>query len=135
MGQFCIISDRGMISAKTMQELEKRNVPYILGTRMRKVNEVKRDVLSRAGRYREVYPEASKDPSPLKVKEVSVNGNRYIVCLNTKQARKDAFDREIIIDALREKLKKDPGASVGNQGSCVLHFSCPGTQKRTGSTT
>jgi hypothetical protein len=34
-----------MISAETVKELRKREIPYILGTRMRKVNEVKCDVL------------------------------------------------------------------------------------------
>ena len=61
----------------------------ILGTRMRKVNEVKAEVLSRAGRYRELCPEgrSSKNPAPLKVKEVSINSSRYIVCLNPTPAR------------------------------------------------
>jgi len=47
-------------------------------TRMRKVNVVKLNVLSRAGKYKEVYPEGkrSKDPSPLKVKEVRVDDAR-----------------------------------------------------------
>lgn len=118
VGKFCIIADRGMISAETMGELEERKIPYILGARMRKVNEVKFDVLSRAGRYRKVYPEgrSSKDPSPLKVKEAFVNDHRYIVCLNIRQARKDAADRELIIAALKEKLKKDPKSLVGNKG-------------------
>ncbi len=118
VGQFCIIADRGMISSKTMDELEGRHIPYILGARMRKVNEIKHDVLSRAGRYREVHPEgrSSKDPAPLKVKEVAVGDRRYIVCLNTKQARKDAADRRIIIEALQEKLTTNPKALVGNKG-------------------
>jgi len=116
--QFCIVADRGMISNDTMKELEDRKIPYILGARMRKVKEIKLDVLSRAGRYCEVYPEGQsfKDPSPLKVKEVVVNGNRYVVCLNTKQARKDTQDRQAIIDSLKEQLKKDPKALIGNKG-------------------
>lgn len=118
IGQFCIISDRGMISAETMNELERRKIPYILGARMRKVNEIKRKVLSRAGRYREVYPEgqSSKDPSPLKVKEVNVDNRRYVVCLNIRQARKDAADRQMIIDSLKDRLQKNPTALVGNKG-------------------
>ena len=68
---------------------------------MRNSKEVKDDVLSRAGRYREVRPEGilSNDPSPLKVKEVMVDGSRYIVCRNEKQARKDAQDRDAIISS------------------------------------
>ena len=120
VGEFCIVADRGMISAETLKKLEdpQRNIPYIFGARMRKVNEVKRDVLSRQGRYREVYPEGktSKDPAPLKVKEVSVNGSRYILCLNSKQARKDAQDRQAIVDALKEKIKTTPKSLVGNKG-------------------
>jgi len=118
IGQFCVISDRGMISDKTMHELELKKIPYILGARLRKVNEIKLDVLSRAGRYREVYPEghSSKDPSPLKVKEVIIDERRYIVCLNARQARKDAVDRQMIIDSLKERLQKNPKALVGNKG-------------------
>ncbi len=120
VGEFCIVADRGMISADTLKKLEdpQRNISYIFGARMRKVNEVKRDVLSRQGRYRELYPEGktSKDPAPLKVKEVSVNGSRYILCLNTKQARKDAQDRQAIVEALKEKIKTTPKSLVGNKG-------------------
>jgi hypothetical protein len=85
---------------------------------MRRIKEIKEEVLSRAGRYREVHPEgvSSKDPSPLKVKEVMVNDRRYIVCVNTKQARKDAADRQAIIDSLREKLASNPKSLVGNKG-------------------
>jgi transposase len=118
IGQFCIVADRGMISAETLKELAKREIPYILGARMRKVNEIKHGVLSRQGRYREVRPEGKsfKDPAPLKVKEISLNGTRYIVCLNPKQARKDAQDRQAIIDSLREKIRTDPKSLIGNKG-------------------
>jgi transposase len=118
IGQLCIVADRGMISGDTVTYLEKKQVPYILGGRMRKVREIRQDVLSRAGRYREVHPEgfSSKDPSPLKVKEVLVDNRRYIVCLNEKQARKDAADRQSIIDALTEKIASNPKSLVGNKG-------------------
>jgi len=120
IGRFCIVADRGMISAKTVQALEdpKRDIDYILGARMRKVKEISHQVLSRPGRYREVRPEGanSKDKEPLHVKEVLVNDKRYIVCLNPKQARKDAQDREAIITALTEQIKNDPKKLIGNKG-------------------
>ena len=116
--KLCIVADRGMISGNTLAYLEREKIPYILGGRMRKVKEIKGDVLSRAGRYREVHPEglSFKDPSPLKVKEVLVDDRRYIVCLNERQARKDAADRQSIVDALAEKLKGNPKSLVGNKG-------------------
>jgi transposase len=120
VSRFCIVADRGMISRETLAELERpeSQVPYILGTRMRNAKQVKEEVLSRAGRYREVYHEgkSSKDPSPLKVKEVRVGDIRYIVCINSRQARKEAADRESIIESLREQLKKGAKSLVGNKG-------------------
>jgi transposase len=118
IGQICIVADRGMISADTLAYLERENIPSILGARMRNVKEIKENVLSRAGRYREVYHEgfSSKDPSPLKVKEVFVDDRRYIVCLNERQAHKDAADRQAILEALQEKITSDPKSLVGNKG-------------------
>ena len=120
VSKFCVVADRGMISKETLVEFEKpeNKVPYILGTRMRNVSEVKRDVLSRAENYQEVVPEGTrvKDPSPLKVQEVWVDKRRYIICVNSKQARKDAADRESILASLEEQLKNGPKALVGNRG-------------------
>ncbi|OPZ23595.1 MAG: Transposase DDE domain protein [Deltaproteobacteria bacterium ADurb.BinA179] len=118
IGRFCIVSDRGMISEQTMAWLEKEKILYILGARMRRVREINEDVLSRAGRYREVYPEGGspKEPSPLKVKEVTIEQRRYIVCLNERQARKDAADRRAILEALQEKIRSNPKSLVGNKG-------------------
>lgn len=118
VGSFCLVADRGMISTETLRELEVRNIPYIMGARMRSVAEIRETVLSWPGRYREVHPEGSstKDPSPLKVKEVNLPHHRYIVCLNPRQARKDAQDRQMIIASLEERLRKDPKSLVGNKG-------------------
>jgi hypothetical protein len=116
----CIVADRGMISQETLAALEQpeRGWQYILGARMRSQNEVKDEVLSRAGRYRVVHPKRvrSDDPSPLKVKEVWVGDHRYVVCLNEDEARKDAADREAIVAALREQLHSGDKSLVGNKG-------------------
>jgi transposase len=120
VSKFCVVADRGMISKETLSEFEKpeNKVPYILGVRMRNVLEVKRDVLSRAANFQEVVPEGTrvKDASPLKVQEVWVDNRRYIVCVNSKQARKDAADRESILASLEEQLRNGPKALVGNRG-------------------
>jgi transposase len=115
-----IVADRGMISASTIAALESAalDCDYILGARMRSVKEISERVLADRGRYEEVTPErtTSKDPSPLKVKEVTLEGRRYIVCLNEEQRRKDAADRQAIIDALREQLKRGDKDLIGNKG-------------------
>jgi transposase len=116
--KMCIVADRGMISQKTIEAIEAKELNYILGVRMRRVNHVKLEVLSRAGRYQEVLPEIklSKAPAPLKVKEVMHNDTRYIVCLNPRQARKDKADRDIIIESLRDRIKSGAKTMIGNKG-------------------
>ena len=118
VGRVCIVADRGMISKETIRQLEERKLEYILGARMRRQKEVKEDVLSRGGRFKTVNPakENSKDPSPLKVKEVWVKDRRYVVCLNDAQARKDAADRENILLGLEKQLKQGDKSLVGNKG-------------------
>jgi hypothetical protein len=120
VARFCLVADRGMISKETVKTLDdpKTGLPYILGVRMRQAKEVREQVLANTREFQEVRPEgkSSKDPSPLQVKEVSVNGRRYIVCLNPKEARKDQTDREAIVASLEEQLRKGAKSLVGNRG-------------------
>jgi transposase len=120
ISRVCIVADRGMISAKTVEQLESptNRICYILGARMRRVKQIRDRVLSHPGRYKEVRPESSdpEKPAPLKVKQVELDGCRYIVCLNPRQQRKDAADRQAIVAALAEQLKKGPKSLVGNKG-------------------
>ncbi len=113
VGRFCVVADRGMVSKETIRELEERKIAYILGTRMRNVKEIGSEVLSRAGRYKEIHCEGK---APLKVKEVKIGEKRYIVCLNPRQAEKDKADRERIVESLREQIRKGPKTLVGNKG-------------------
>jgi len=118
--RICIVADRGMISKKTIEELQAghRDVRFILGARLRAVKEIREQVLTAPGAYEQVHgPKIwSKDPSPLKVKEVQVNGRRYIVCHNEDQAKKDRADRQAIVESLRDQLKRGDKSLVGNKG-------------------
>ena len=118
VSQFCVVADRGMISENTIAGLEKRNISYILGVRLRKQKLVREEVLSRAGRFEMVRDEGEyvNDLHPLKVKEVIVAGTQYIVCFNERQARKDAADRQAILESLEERIASNPNALVGNKG-------------------
>ena len=116
----CIVADRGMISTDTITALESGEVDcdYILGARMRSMKEVRDRVLADRGRYHEITPErkTTKDPSPLKVKEVVIDDRRYVVCLNEEQRRKDAADRKAIVEHLREQLTQGDKELIGNKG-------------------
>lgn len=107
--QVCWVADRGMISAGAIAGLEERRLQYILGARLRRQREVRLQVLGRAGRYQEVAEN-------LRVKEVWVEGRRYIVCHNLEEAAKDAADREAILRALADQLRQGGKRLVGNRG-------------------
>jgi hypothetical protein len=118
--RICVVADRGMISKKTVDELRAvhRDTRFILGARLRAVKEIRQQVLADPGAYEEIYgPKVrSKDPAPLKVKEVRIQDRRYIVCSNADQARKDRADREAIVAALRDQLKRGDKSLIGNKG-------------------
>jgi len=116
--QICIVADRGMISQDTINDLEQQGWPYILGARMRKQVEVREQVLSDRKRFRVVRGPRVKstDPTPLKVKEVRVEGRRYVVCVNPEEVESDRAKREAIVTALREQLHKGDKSLVGNKG-------------------
>lgn len=125
IGQVCVVADRGMISDKTILEIETKHpeVKYILGARLRSDHEVRDVALGWPGRYRQVHGprENSKSASPLKVKDVrfetdSGEPRRFIVCHNQEQADKDAADREAILSSLADKLKQGDKSLVGNKG-------------------
>ena len=116
----CIVSDRGMVSEATLRAFEEMKPPveYIVGVRMRRTKEVGQIVLKSRKKWVEVTPERqnSKDAAPLKIKEVEVDGRRYIACINEEERRKDAHDREAIVSSLRDALRKGDKSLVGNKG-------------------
>jgi transposase len=107
--QVCWVADRGMATKSLIEELDARSLTYILGARLRRVKEIKEEVLSHPSPYQEVA-------SNLQVKEVKLGERRYVVCYNPEQAAKDAADRESILLSLKDTLEAGPSALVGNQG-------------------
>lgn len=118
--EVCVVADRGFVSEATLRALGDMKPPvhYVIGARMRRSKEVGEVVLKSRKRWREVTPERvrAKDPAPLKVKEVEVEGRRYVVCLNEEERRKDARDRKAILESLGKALKGGNKSLVGNKG-------------------
>jgi len=117
---FCVVADRGMMSKETITLLEARELSYILGVRMRKVKDARLLVESHqdTSTYQEIYPErnTAKAPLPLKVKEMILDGTRYIICYNPKQARKDQTERQAIVASLKQAVENHPRSLIGNKG-------------------
>jgi hypothetical protein len=104
-----LVCDKGMVSESNLEELKNEGIDFIVGVRLRNVKEVREEVLSTGGRYREVEDN-------LRVKEVLLNGKRYIICINPEEVRKDQKTREKIISELEEKLCHGSKELIGNKG-------------------
>lgn len=115
--RICVVADRGMISKETIAELEGEKIQYILGVRMRRNAAMAPQLLDEGG-YKEITgPRKNrKAPSPLKVKETLINGQRYVICVNPEEVAADKETRECILSSLRENIKHGNNALIGNKG-------------------
>jgi Transposase DDE domain len=116
IGRVCIVADRGMISAETIAALETRGLLYILGVRERSDKLVRDVVLNDAAAFVPLTLEQRGKQTDYSAKAVTLGGQRYIVCINHRQAENDAAERAAILAALERQLKRGDKALVGNAG-------------------
>jgi Transposase DDE domain len=115
IGRVCVVADRGMISAATIAALEERGLEYVLGVRERTDALVRSVVLEDARPFTPLcIQRANGNDTQLWVKEVKVDKRRYIVCRNEEEAEKDAADRQAIVAALDQQLKRGDKTLIGN---------------------
>jgi hypothetical protein len=115
IGRVCVVADRGMISQPTIDALEQRGLEYVLGARERTDKLVRRVVLDDERPFAPLcVPRANGGATLLAMKEVTVEGRRYVVCRNEAEANKDAADRKAVLEGLERQLKKGDKALIGN---------------------
>jgi Transposase DDE domain len=115
IGRVCVVADRGMISGPTIAALEERGLEYVLGVRERTDSLVRRVVLEDSQPFTPLcVPRAGGAETQLWVKEVVIEGRRYVVCRNEAEANKDAADRKAVLDGLERQLKRGDKALIGN---------------------
>ena len=112
----CVVADRGMISAATIAGLEERGLEYILGARQRSDAVAKAIVLKNEDPFVPLLIERKRGETQLFAKEVTVEGRRYVVCRNEAEAEKDRRDRQAIVAALQDALRRGEKALIGNAG-------------------
>jgi hypothetical protein len=102
LGRTLFVGDAGMYSAANLKELSKGAGRYILATPIRKIKEIRDEVLSHPGRYAEIAPN-------LRAKEVIIGDGerrrRYILCLNQDEAERQKWHRAEILEKLKAELK------------------------------
>jgi transposase len=117
LGRALFVADSGMNSEDNRTELAKACGKYLLACRMASVAEIKRDVLSKRGRYT-----VFKDN--LHAKEVIVGDGerrkRYILCYNPKEAKRQQEHRQMIVELLEAELDRHRDQSATAQWAIEL---------------
>src|SRR5512144_2187305 len=93
VGRVCVVADRGMISTATIRALEERRLEYILGARERNSAVIREAVLNDAAPFTPLLIERARGETQLFVKEVKVDGARYVSVLPRlrRSWREDCF--------------------------------------------
>lgn len=114
IGRVCVVADRGMIAAATIEGLEARGLEYVLGVRERSDKLVRDLVLRDETPMAPLVIERERGATQLFVKEVRTQGRRYIVCRNEEEAEKDRATRQAVVAALEDQLRRGDKALIGN---------------------
>ena len=117
LGRAMFVADSGMNSEDNRAELARACGKYLLACRMASVAEIKRDVLSKRGRYT-----VFKDN--LQAKEVIIGDGerrrRYILCYNPKEAKRQFKHRQMIVELLETELDRHQDKSTTAQWAIDL---------------
>jgi len=117
LGRALFVADAGMNSEDNRAELARACGKYLLACKMASVAEIKREVLSKRGRYT-VFRDN------LSAKEVIVGDGerrkRYILCYNPKEAKRQKKHRQSIVELLEKELDLHPNQSATAQWAIEL---------------
>jgi hypothetical protein len=117
LGRAMFVADSGMNSVDNRSELARACGKYLLACRMASVADIKRDVLTKRGRYT-----VFKDN--LHAKEVIVGDGerrkRYILCYNPKEAKRQQKNRQMTVELLEDELQRHRDQSASAQWAIDL---------------
>lgn len=109
IGHVVLVADRAMLSEKNLSALEAAGIEYVVGASLRKQKApLRRQILDAAG-----YVLGHVEEDFVWVNEFPLDGKRRLItAFSSRRARKDASDRERLLDALRKRLGKKPKGEV-----------------------
>lgn len=112
-----VVADCGMFSKCNLQELRENDLFYVLGCPLKKLSAREKEKVLDRSRYRGLS--YGKEALLYRVLECG-DGSRVLVTWNDSRARKNAHDRQKLLDRLLKKLDKGAvGADsiIGNRGT------------------
>lgn len=120
LGRTLFVGDAGMNSEDNRNHLTRGGGHFLLACGTSSSNEVLRDVLGRAGRFKTVHDN-------LQVKEVVVGDGelrrRYLVCRNPDQAERERLHREQVVAELEDEIARHNDACTDRKWVAKLRAS------------
>lgn len=95
-----LVADRGMFSEKNLAAMDELDTDYVVGAKLRSLpKKLKQQILES-----DFKPEVIKDELHW-IKEFEYKDRRLIVSYSSKRARKDAADRQRLVQRMMKKVK------------------------------
>jgi len=104
LNRLIFVGDRGMISDDNLARLAKGGGRYILGVRLRSTTEAE-EVLARQGRFKAVADNLQVKEAWYPAKDAGERRQRYIVCHNPKEDKRQKLRRKEILRELEAELE------------------------------
>jgi transposase len=110
-----IVADSGLLSRENIELLEKENLEYIVGARLRSLsNKWQNQILDNTA-----FEKLKKEDETLRIAQFQYNKTRKLIVTHSdKRAVKDSNDRTKAIESLKQKLEnsQNPKKLVSNYG-------------------
>lgn len=115
LDKIVFVADAGMMNEKNLQELEKEEFEYIVGSRLKNLpQKLQEQILDQSN-----YTPIKETEDIYRIGQFEYNNRKLIVNYSGKRARKDVIDRQKAIEKLRKKLsgKTNPKQYLSNYGN------------------
>ena len=103
------VGDRGLVSKRVLEELERLGCGYVLGARIKKLPEVvKEEIIQSSG-----WEELTQD---LRVKEIRVGDRRLVVYKSQLLEKEERNRRQKVLEWIKDQLMKNPKRLMVKRG-------------------
>jgi hypothetical protein len=121
--QGVVVADCGMFSSYNLSELKENGLNYVLGAPLKKLPEAEKELVLNVAEYGEIKHADEENVKYLTIKRE--DGSNILSTWSEKRARKNAFDRQKLIDRVMKKLSQSKknqgklkgGELIGNRGT------------------
>jgi transposase len=99
VSQITLVADRGMFTRDNLQELEKHEIKYVVAAKLKSFSKAKKDEILNSE-----FKATCVNNEFHWVRDFENEGRRLVVSYSSSRAKKDASDRQRLVDRLLKKV-------------------------------